>query len=203
MSDIYFGSDHHMWHSNILKYCPNRPWTEVQEMNEGLIRNHNSVVKPEDIFYCLGDFSFNFRSIELYSHRLNGKKFLIPGNHDFVHSYNKKSRNEEKRKEWIKKYEEYGWTVLPEQTILDIEGCAIVNLCHMPYANAKDHLSSNGHDKYEKWRPKDDGRWLLHGHIHSTEQRHLDKRMIDVGCDANNCFPVSLDKIKEMILKGV
>lgn len=196
---IWFTSDLHMWHSNILKYNPNRPWKEVSEMNEGLIRNWNSIVKSEDDIYCLGDFSFNFRSVELYSYRLNGKKYLCPGNHDVSHSYNKKSRDENKRKEWIKKYENYGWIILPEQTTLDLPGIAVFNICHMPYANAKDHLANNGYDKYERWRPKDDGRWLLHGHIHSTEQKNLDKRMIDCGVDANNCFPISEHKIKELV----
>lgn len=197
---IWFTSDLHMWHSNILKYNPNRPWTEVQEMNEGLIRNWNSLIKPEDTVYCLGDFSFNFRSIELYSNRLNGSKFLCPGNHDFVHSYNKKSRNETKRLEWIKKYEEYGWTILPEQTTIDIEGIGVVNICHMPYASYGDHMDAEKNDKYAKWRPKDDGKYLLHGHTHSLEK--IKGRNIHVGIDAWNCFPVSIEQIKNVI-KGM
>lgn len=200
MNNTWFISDLYFWHANILKYNPNRPYSNVQDMNEGLIYNWNSVVKSEDKVYCLGDVSFNFRSIELYSHRLNGKKFLCPGNHDFVHSYNKKSRNEEKRLEWIKKYEEYGWTILEERTTLDIEGVGVVNICHMPYASAKDHLTVEGQDKYANWRPKDDGKFLLHGHIHSTEQRNLGKRMIDCGVDANNCFPISEKQIVQLIL---
>lgn len=199
MQDIWFTSDLHMWHSNILKYNPNRSYPDVQTMNEGLIRNWNSVVKPGDIVYCLGDFSFNYRSIELYSYRLNGKKYFVPGNHDFCHSYNKKSRDPVKRTEWIDKYEQQGWIVLPEQTEFNIIGHSTVNICHMPYAVAKDHLTEQGDDKYAKYRPKDDGRWLLHGHIHSTSQKHLDKRMIDVGVDANNCFPINLNDIKALI----
>lgn len=193
----YFTSDQHHWHSNILKYNPNRPYKSIEEMNEGLIRNWNSVVKPEDDIYCLGDFSFSFRSIELYSHRLNGNKFLCPGNHDVCHSYNKKSRTEEKRLEWIKKYEEYGWTILPEQTTLNIPGVAVVNICHLPYASYGDHKSETGQDKYANWRPKDDGRWLLHGHTHSLEK--IKDKMIHVGIDAWDCFPVSEQQIKELI----
>jgi calcineurin-like phosphoesterase family protein len=191
-----------MWHSNILKYNPNRQYSSVVEMNEGLIRNWNSVVKPEDVIYCLGDFSFAARPVELYSYRLNGDKKIIFGNHDPGHSYNKHYKKAVKRKEpdyWKNFYESLGWTVLPEQTTIDIEGVGTVNMCHMPYASANDHMSATG-DKYAAWRPKDEGRWLLHGHTHAVAQKNLDKRMIECGVDAWNCFPVSLDTIKELIL---
>ena len=165
-------------------------------MNEILIKNWNKLVKPEDTVYCLGDFSLAIRPVEIYSSRLLGKKYLVPGNHDFLHSYNKKSKKEENRQKWIKKYEEHGWIVLPEQTTLDIPGVTRVNLCHHPYANGEE--TRHG-DKYAKWRPKDDGRWLLHGHCHSLTQKNLDKRMVDIGVDCWNYKPVSIEQIKELI----
>jgi calcineurin-like phosphoesterase family protein len=88
---LYFTSDHHFWHTNIIKYC-NRPFVSVEEMNEALIQNWNDLVLPEDEVYYLGDFSMAARPVEIYTSRLNGIKYLVPGNHDFCHSYNNKSR---------------------------------------------------------------------------------------------------------------
>ena len=83
--NVWFTSDLHFHHTNILKYC-NRPWATVEEMN-----NWNSVVKPGDDVYCLGDFCFGgvekLESIlcarkEDGSKLLNGRIHLILGNHD-------------------------------------------------------------------------------------------------------------------------
>jgi len=187
---IFFTSDQHYYHTNIIKFC-NRPFATVEEMNEKMVYNWNSIVKPEDSVYCLGDFSMAFRSVELFSSRLMGKKFLIPGNHDFCHSVHKKSRHPENQKKWIKEYEKNGWIVLPEQMKFDIDGIT-VNLCHMPYI--EDHT---GEVRYEKNRPVDDGNWLLHGHIH--EKWKIKNKMINVGVDIWDFKPVSLDQIKEII----
>ena len=79
---IWFTSDLHFGHRNIIKYC-NRLWNTVEEMDEALIHNWNSVVGKNDIGVDLGDFAFasNQRWRELVS-RLNGKHYLILGNHD-------------------------------------------------------------------------------------------------------------------------
>ena len=189
---IYFTSDLHFWHQNVIKYS-SRPFSSVEEMNEMMIKNWNEVVKPEDTIYCLGDFSLAIRPVETYTPRLNGVKYLVPGNHDFCHSYHKKSRNNDNRNKWIAEYEKYGWKVLPEQTTLDIPGVAVVNLCHHPYI-----LLGPGDDKYARWRPKDDGRWLLCGHVH--DKWKVVGKMINVGVDVNNFYPISIEEIKTIIL---
>jgi calcineurin-like phosphoesterase family protein len=188
---IYFTSDLHFWHKNVIRYCA-RPFASVEEMNEIMIKNWNDVVKPDDIVYCLGDFSLAMRPVEVYTSRLNGVKYLVPGNHDFCHSYHKKSRNKENRDKWIEQYERAGWKVLPEQTTLDIPGVAIVNLCHHPYV-----LIGPGDDKYERWRPKDDGRWLLCGHVH--EKWKVVGKMINVGVDQWDFKPVPVTEIEKII----
>jgi calcineurin-like phosphoesterase family protein len=188
---IYFSSDQHFWHANVIKYC-GRPFANVDEMNDAMIKNWNSVVKPEDTVYCLGDFSLAIRPVETYTSQLNGTKYLVPGNHDWCHSYNKKSRNPDIRKEWIAKYESWGWIILPEQTTLDIPGIATVNMCHHPYK-----LVESGDDKYERWRPKDDGRWLICGHVH--EKWKTWEKMINVGVDQWDFKPVSVDEISRII----
>ena len=84
MSNIYFTSDTHFHHKNILNFCRStRLGSNVDEMNELLIEQWNSQVKPYDTVYHLGDFSFASpdKTIEILN-RLNGVKHLILGNHD-------------------------------------------------------------------------------------------------------------------------
>lgn len=91
---IFFTSDNHIGHSNILKYCPNRGdvWGEdVLAMNDGLRKNWNRVVQPGDTVYLLGDVTFDHkpdRAAE-YLNSLNGKKHLVFGNHDKIIKKNK------------------------------------------------------------------------------------------------------------------
>lgn len=169
-------------------------------MNEDLVNRWNNVVKPGDKVYNLGDISLAFRAIENYAHRLIGDKELVPGNHDFCHSYHKKSRNLENREKWIQKYRDHGFTVLPEQTTLDLEGIGTVNLCHHPYSTQ--YELDSGEDKYKKWRPVDDGKILLCGHVHEkwkTKRSPNGTLMINVGVDVNDFTPVSLDQIIQII----
>lgn len=79
---IFLIGDCHFGHRNIIKYC-NRPFDNVEEMTEGLIKNWNSVVGKNDIVYVVGDFALcgKTKIIEI-SKRLNGRKRLIIGNHD-------------------------------------------------------------------------------------------------------------------------
>lgn len=199
---IYFTSDTHYWHQNVIRYC-SRPHKTVEEMNEDLILRWNSIVKPEDTVYVLGDFSLAFRAVELYTKRLMGTKILVPGNHDFCHSYHKKSRNIENRDKWAKKYVENGWIVFPEQNVLPDEAFGIFKLCHFPYLSPSDTIHE---DKYNDWRPTDNGDILLCGHIHEkwlTKRSSKGTLMINVGVDVWNYTPVSLDQIKELISKEI
>lgn len=193
---IFFTSDPHYWHNNVIRYC-NRPFADMQEMNEAMIKAWNDTVGPQDTVYCLGDFSLAFRPVELISSRLQGTKYLVPGNHDFCHSYNKKSRKEEGKEKWIQKYVDHGWIVLPEQTTLDIPGVATVNMCHHPYSIGE-YPEEDGHDKYAKWRPIDDGKWLLCGHVH--ENWKIRNKMINCGVDVWDFKPVSIEEIQKIIL---
>lgn len=90
---IWLISDTHFNHYNIIQYCK-RPYTSCEEMNEDLITRWNSVVKPHDIVYHLGDFSMIRHSDESYNNvknivsKLNGDIYLILGNHDRSYSSN-------------------------------------------------------------------------------------------------------------------
>lgn len=80
----WYTADPHFWHYNILKYEA-RPYKDITEMNEGLINNWNKKVQKNDSIYILGDFSFGNadQTLEILN-RLQGKKYLIKGNHDRV-----------------------------------------------------------------------------------------------------------------------
>lgn len=54
---IWFTSDYHLSHQNIINYC-NRPFANVIEMNTIILNNLESKVKPGDTLYFLGDLSF-------------------------------------------------------------------------------------------------------------------------------------------------
>lgn len=83
MVETWFTSDLHFSHKNILQYEKEaRPFNTVEEMNETLVSNWNSVVRPNDIVFVLGDFAFGKRNLIVYAKRLAGKKRLVMGNHD-------------------------------------------------------------------------------------------------------------------------
>lgn len=194
---IYFTSDQHYYHMNVIRYC-GRPHENIEEMNEDLVRRWNEVVRPDDTVYCLGDFSMAFRAVEIFSSRLMGNKILVPGNHDFCHSYHKKSRTPENQAKWIQKYKDNGWDVLGEKATLYSPGPDGFNfaMCHHPYAGP--YELENGGDKYASWRPVDEGRVLLCGHVHEkwkTRRSPAGTLMINVGVDQHGFAPVSLDEI--------
>jgi len=80
MNNIWFTSDTHFGHENIIKYC-NRPFKTIREMDDALISNWNECVKPDDIVWHLGDFAM-MRNPENILRRLNGHINLVYGNHD-------------------------------------------------------------------------------------------------------------------------
>ena len=79
MNNTFFTSDLHLNHSKIMEY-ENRPFMSVDHMNATIIEQWNSVVKPKDKVYVLGDFVFG--QPEPFLKLLNGYKILIKGNHD-------------------------------------------------------------------------------------------------------------------------
>ena len=85
MPKIFFTSDLHFGHKNIIRF-DNRPFSTVEEMDEALIRNWNAKVSEEDTVYVLGDISWynDAKTSEIFNF-LHGHKILIKGNHDRVH----------------------------------------------------------------------------------------------------------------------
>lgn len=85
--NIFFTADMHFGHENMISFVDYngqkiRPFNTCQECDELMIENWNSVVRPQDKIYVLGDICFNKNLGDKIMPRLNGKKCLIRGNHD-------------------------------------------------------------------------------------------------------------------------
>lgn len=82
MSNIFITSDTHFCHDKPFIY-EHRGFRSVEEMNEIIIENWNKVIKPEDIVYHLGDVMLNDDREGINClRRLNGKIYILTGNHD-------------------------------------------------------------------------------------------------------------------------
>lgn len=90
MAKTFVISDTHFNHAGILNFKdylnkPCREFDSVDQMNECMFDNWNSVVCPEDTVYHLGDVLFGHNKDKWLADnfdKLNGKKHLILGNHD-------------------------------------------------------------------------------------------------------------------------
>lgn len=82
----HFGYLAHFGHANMLNFLREdgtklRPFAHIEEVDELMVKNWNSVVQPHDKVYHLGDVFIN-RKARFILDRLNGDKVLIKGNHD-------------------------------------------------------------------------------------------------------------------------
>jgi len=79
---IYFTSDCHFDHNNIIEYT-DRPFKNVKHMNDEIIKRWNSVVSKDDLVYHVGDFAFKGQlNAKKFENKLNGDIVHIRGNHD-------------------------------------------------------------------------------------------------------------------------
>ncbi len=78
---VFYIADTHFGHANIIKHC-NRPFESADEMDNTLIENWNNVVGKDDIVIVVGDFAFKGATHTEYLAKLNGKIYLVRGNHD-------------------------------------------------------------------------------------------------------------------------
>jgi calcineurin-like phosphoesterase family protein len=169
---IFFTSDTHFSHANIIKYC-NRPFADKHEMNEQLIANWNSTVKHDDLVYHLGDVAFcKLDQAKEILQRLNGRLILVLGNHDRQLKADALATKLDGRLE----------AVHSQRTIIDIDGQQ-VKLSHYPESDTT-WFSTGG--------------WMLHGHCHGTAPKHQHK-MLDVGVDVFGFKPVAFEKIAELL----
>lgn len=158
-------------------------------MDAELITRHNAVVGDDDEVFHLGDFALDERLVAPILARLRGRHHLIAGNHDACHPCHKRHVQQTRR------YLAAGFLTVQTSMSLDIEGFGSVDMCHLPYTG--DHKER---ERYPEFRPKDEGRWLLHGHVHEHWLRR--GRMINVGVDVHGFAPVSEARIAELLAEG-
>lgn len=175
----WFTSDEHYGHFNIVKYCF-RPFGTVEDMTRELVAKHNAVVGKDDTVWHLGDFAFDKKLISEVLSQLNGTHHLVSGNHDETHPCHKKHEAA------IRKYCLLGFASVRHEVHL---GPYVMN--HLPYRGDRSE-----HDRYPEHRPVDDGKWLLHGHVH--EKWKIRERMINVGVDQWGFAPVHWDQLEEI-----
>ena len=182
LQNIFFVSDTHFGHTNIMKYC-NRPFTSIEEHDRTIIERWNEKVGSDDIIFHLGDFAFaSEKRIKEILEQLNGKKYLIFGNHDWARM----------TKNICTRYFED----VSQQMVIRIDN-KVIYLNHFPF------LCFSG-----AWKGLD-ASWQIFGHVHSgpnstTGLDHQRLNMLfptqfDCGVDHNNFYPYSYKEIKDII----
>lgn len=184
MNQIFFTSDLHFDHHNILKF-QDRGVKSIQQMNQKIIDNWNSIVGKQDDIYILGDFMWrnqrdNFDKLKRITNSLNGNKYLIRGNHDRYSNF---------------EYMSSGFKQV----------CDIKNL-HLHY-NGNVYFFVLCHYAMKFWQKSHFGSYCLYGHQHFKREIDFDlycklqmsTRTFNVCLDGNNLFPYSLTQILKQI----
>lgn len=171
---IYFTSDTHFNHVNILGYCK-RPWPNLEEMNEGLIDNWNKVVKPTDHVWHLGDFAMGQKVLhKAIFDRLNGVKSLVRGNHDQPNA----------------KMEAMGWVTAGSSVLTLVDGKRVF-MRHIPPPSIDPY--ENRYYPPELLPDPRDHDIFLCGHVHEYWKRK--GNVINVGVDQWGYKPVSFEEL--------
>lgn len=178
----WFTSDEHHGHFNAMTGWAGmkgaqrpRPWVTLEGMTEGLIDRHNSVVRPGDNVYHLGDMFWRTLGVEKALHimrRLNGNHYYVRGNHEEI----------------MDAQNDFYHPLLTGQFVWIKERAKIRPDKRYP-SIVLDHYAGRVWDGSYK------GNFQLYGHSHGNIPNF--NRSMDVGVDAgsNNWTPVSLDQI--------
>ena len=166
---LYFTSDIHIGHANAIKLCK-RPFNSLEDMEDSIVSNWNNIVRQDDEVIIVGDVAFKcdaYRVVKILK-KLNGKKYLVIGNHDKKYLKDDKFRN---CFEWIKDYYSF-------------------------WHNKRFYVV--GHYPFLSWDGMYRGSINLCGHRHLRVQEESGGR-IDVGVDAWNFTPVSINDIEDFV----
>jgi calcineurin-like phosphoesterase family protein len=184
---VFITSDTHYGHKNICRgvtawrlpdgsipESQTRNFETIDEMNDVIINNINSVVGQDDVLIHLGDWSFGgFENIQKFRDRILCKEIhLILGNHDH-HIEN----NREGCQEFFASVNHYTKLMYKYETLV---------LMHYPI---------------DSWDGLNKGHIHLHGHCHLPQQKVFGKgRRMDVGIDGNMFFmPYELDNVIKIV----
>jgi calcineurin-like phosphoesterase family protein len=166
--NIWVISDTHFNHADIIKFC-DRPFETADEMNWAMVERWNSVVRPQDKVYHLGDVymggGFSRQYTENLFSKLNGHKRLILGNHD--------NGKDQILQRVFKKIDV--WRMFPEFGLL---------LTHVPV-----HESTLGEGRFM------DKKYLnIHGHIHQNKSPSKYHQCVCV--EHINYTPVNIETLR-------
>ena len=179
--NIFFTSDTHFCHENIIKYCK-RPFRDVEENDEEIIKRWNEKVPEDGIVFHLGDVAFGDpKRVNEILNRLNGKIYLVIGNHDWRRIVSTHADRFE---------------LMTQQINMKI-GKRHIILNHYPM------LAFSG-----AYRGLD-ATYQLFGHVHTSpytdegldqqRMKYLFTSQYDVGVDNNNFTPVSWKEVDQII----
>jgi len=185
MPKTFLTADSHHGHANILDYC-DRPFADVNEMDNELIHRWNEVVGPEDTVYHLGDFALgNAEEASCYFRRLNGKIHVLsyPWHHDY---------------RWLPSPTQnmiLGYVSASGHYVVMEPPIVVLRLLHK--TNKHHQTLTLCHFAMTVWPQSHYG--SLHAFGHSHGRYKPNNRSIDVGVDCWNYAPVSLDAIVEIL----
>lgn len=203
MQNIWFSSDWHLGHKNIVKGTSKyesgnlRDFGSLEEHDQTIIDNINKCVKKNDILYFLGDFSFG-GLLHLPNHRrairCDNIHFML-GNHD---------KDVERNK------------VINPATMLRMKHL-FTSVQHYLKERIGDHKVIMSHYPMRAWDSCQYGSIMLHGHTHGTLDTYMHRnygivtgnmqsmeaiafKTMDVGIDAHPDFrPFAWEEIKEIM----
>lgn len=182
-------SDTHFGHARISELA-HRPFTTVDQMDAALTQRWNDTVGPDDVVLHLGDLALGTIADTLpTTARLNGRRYLVPGNHDRVSPATQSNRAIERFRPL---YEEAGWTILPEIVYGERDGHRLL-ASHYPYRG-----DSQAVERHGSHRPVDEGLPLIHGHTHHRDHG-ADGSQFHVGVDAFDYAPIPMSLIDEWL----
>ena len=201
LEDIWFTSDSHFGHRNIIKYT-GRPFESLRQHDAELTENWNAVVKPSDVVYHLGDFTLqDDKFAEQAFAKLNGKIYVLGNAEHHDHK-------------WLPATTESFALFGPYHDILTKQGEPIVVL--PPLITLKPNpLSINRdgtqgfygppivlcHFPIEVWDRAHYGAWHLHGHTHQATNEVVEGTLrLNVGVDAWGLTPVSLGQVIDAMM---
>jgi len=169
----FFTGDQHFWHDKIIEYCK-RPFDSLKEMHNKIIGLHNALVTDDDTVWHIGDFAMagpeKESVVRAVFNKLKGQHHLIVGNHDEIKPLN---------------YVNMGFVSVHSAMWFERQGINFY-LIHDP---ASYTVVSNFPNAV-----------LLCGHIHTLFKHLLPaKKIINVGVDAWDFKPVSMDEIISLL----
>jgi len=163
----------------VIQYS-SRPFSNVAEMNDALMKNYRNAVGSKDTVLWLGDcFLCPPELARNILTQLPGRKILCLGNHD-------RSAAAMAR---------MGFDLVTDAVTLNIAG-RTVRANHYPYVGTSSREVDTERSELP-WPTRRQEEALLHGHTHSQKRR--DGNMIHVGVDAWDYRPASSPEIEELV----